>query len=148
MRRECRKRFPRRLIQKKLLVSDLGMYHGTCVRHVPWFMLGSLTRGSGESVSGSRRMRNTQFYVSGKWPMYLVCCICVYIYFWIQSDFQLTTTISMSMCVSACAFAVRCRYFDSPNELLGAVQKEKQNMLQLLQKIYAAIPSTIATTNL
>ena len=26
-------------------VSDSDMHHGTCVTHVPWYMLGSLTRG-------------------------------------------------------------------------------------------------------
>ena len=32
---------------KKTVVSDLGMHHGTCVRHVPWCMSGSPTRGVG-----------------------------------------------------------------------------------------------------
>ena len=31
MRRECRERFPRHLLQRKPLVSDPGMHHGTCV---------------------------------------------------------------------------------------------------------------------
>ena len=30
MRRECRERFPRRRLQRKLIVSDPGMHHGTC----------------------------------------------------------------------------------------------------------------------
>ena len=30
-------------LQRKLLVSDPGIHHGTCVTHVPWCMLGSLT---------------------------------------------------------------------------------------------------------
>ena len=47
MRRECRKRFPHHWLQRKPLVSDPGMNHGTCVTHVPWCMSGSLTRGSG-----------------------------------------------------------------------------------------------------
>ena len=29
----------------RLRVSDPDMHHGTCVTHVPWFMLGSLTNG-------------------------------------------------------------------------------------------------------
>ena len=37
--------FPRRRFQRKLLVSDPGMHHGTCVTHVPWCMSGSLTCG-------------------------------------------------------------------------------------------------------
>ena len=70
MRRECRERFPRHRIQRKLLVSDPGMHHGTCVTHVPWCMSGSLNCGSdGKRSQDSRRMRNSQFYVSGKRPM-------------------------------------------------------------------------------
>ena len=52
--------------------SDLDMHYGTCVTHVPWCMPGSLTSGSlwsrwrGKRSRHSRRMRNLQFYVSGK----------------------------------------------------------------------------------
>ena len=52
MRRECRNVFPRRRFQRKPLVSDPGMHHGTCVTHVPWCMSGSLTWGDGENVPG------------------------------------------------------------------------------------------------
>ena len=45
MRWECRERFPRHRLQRKLPVSDPGMYHGTCVTHVPWCMMGSRWRG-------------------------------------------------------------------------------------------------------
>ena len=38
-------RFPRHRLQRKPLVNDPGMDHGTCVTHVPWCMSGSLTRG-------------------------------------------------------------------------------------------------------
>ena len=41
---------PTRRLQRKPLVSDAGMHHGTCVTHVPWCMLGSLTCGGGENV--------------------------------------------------------------------------------------------------
>ena len=44
--------FPRRRFQRKLLYSDPGMHHGTCVTHVPWCMSGSLTCGDGENVPG------------------------------------------------------------------------------------------------
>ena len=44
--------FPRHWHQRKPLVSDPGMYHGTCVTHVPWCMSGSLTRVGGENVAG------------------------------------------------------------------------------------------------
>ena len=42
--------FPRHWLQRKPLVNDPGMHHGTCVTHVPWCMSWSLTRGRGESV--------------------------------------------------------------------------------------------------
>ena len=51
------------------------MHHGTCVTHVPWCMPGSLissflwSRWWGKRSWHSRRMRNPQFYVSGKRPM-------------------------------------------------------------------------------
>ena len=44
--------FPRRRFQRKPLVSDPGMHHGTCVTHVPWCMSESLTCGDGENVPG------------------------------------------------------------------------------------------------
>ena len=72
MRRECRERFPLHQLQRKPLVSNPGMHHGTCVTHVPWCMSGSLTCGCrGKRSRHSRRMRNPQFYVSGKRPMAL-----------------------------------------------------------------------------
>ena len=56
-------------------VSDPYMHHGTCVTHVPGCMPGSLTSGflwsrwRGKRSRHSRRMRNPQFYVSGKRPI-------------------------------------------------------------------------------
>ena len=54
MRRECWERFPHHRLQRKPLVRDPGMHHGTCVTHVSWCMLGSLNRGhdGGENVPG------------------------------------------------------------------------------------------------
>ena len=70
MHREFRERLPRYQLQRKPLVSDPGMHHGTCVMHVPWWMSGSLTRCGREKRSWySRRMRNPQFYGSGKRPI-------------------------------------------------------------------------------
>ena len=60
-------------------VDDPDMHHSTCVTHVPWCMLRSLTswflrsRWRGKRSRHSRRMRNPQFYVSGKGPMELPC---------------------------------------------------------------------------
>ena len=45
MRWECRKRFPRHRLQRKPLLSDPGMHHGTHVTHVPRCMSGSSTAG-------------------------------------------------------------------------------------------------------
>ena len=70
MRRECRERFP-----PPPRVSDAGMYHDTCVTHVPWCMPGSLTCGflwrrwRGKHSRHSRRTRKPQFCVSCKRPM-------------------------------------------------------------------------------
>ena len=44
--------FPTRRLQRKPLVSDPGMHHGTCVTHVPRCMSGLLTCDSGENVPG------------------------------------------------------------------------------------------------
>ena len=57
------------------LGSDPDMHHDTCATHVSWCMPGSLTsvflwsRWRGKRSLHSRRMRNRQFYVSGKRPM-------------------------------------------------------------------------------
>ena len=57
------------------LISDLDMHHGTCMTHVPGCIPGSLISGflwnqwRGKRSRHSRRMRNPQFYVSGKRPM-------------------------------------------------------------------------------
>ena len=55
-------------------VSDPDMHHGTCVTHVLWCMPGSLTSGflwswwRRKRSRHSRRMCNTQVFVSGKRP--------------------------------------------------------------------------------
>ena len=48
MHREC---FPRHWLQRKPLVSDIGIHHGTCVTHVPWCMSRSLTAVAGKMFS-------------------------------------------------------------------------------------------------
>ena len=51
------------------------MHHGTCMTHEPWCMSGSLPSGflwtwwRGKHSRHTRRMRNPQFYVSGKRPI-------------------------------------------------------------------------------
>ena len=62
-----RERFPR-----PPRVRDPDIHHGTCVTHVPWCMPGLLTNGflwSWWRGKRSRRMRNPQFFVSGKRPV-------------------------------------------------------------------------------
>ena len=71
MRRECREHFSRHR-----RISDPDIHHRTCVTHVPWCMPGSLTSGflwnrwRGRRSRHSRRMRNPQFCVSAKRPMW------------------------------------------------------------------------------
>ena len=70
MRRECGERFPRHWLQRKQLVSDPGIHHGTCVTHVPWCMSGSLTWGGGENVPGipgACASRNCTYLARGPW---------------------------------------------------------------------------------
>ena len=50
MRRECREHYPHHRLQRKPLVSNPSMHHGSCVTHVPWCMSASLTGSSGEHV--------------------------------------------------------------------------------------------------
>ena len=55
--------------------SDPDMHQGTCVTYAPWCMPWSLTGGFlwswwwGKRSWHSQRMRNAQFYVSGKRPI-------------------------------------------------------------------------------
>ena len=74
MLRQCRERFPRHRLQRKPLVIDPGMRHPRAVIHVGIANL----RWQGKNSQHSRRMRNPQFYVSGKRPMSkLITCTAV-----------------------------------------------------------------------
>ena len=62
--------FSRHRLQRKPLVSDPGMHHGTCAAHVPWRMPGLLTPGGGENVSGipdACASRNVSYLARGPW---------------------------------------------------------------------------------
>ena len=61
--------FPRHRFQKKPLVNDPDMHHGTCVTHVPCCMSGSLTCCDGETFPAFPAHAHPQFCVSGKRPM-------------------------------------------------------------------------------
>ena len=65
MRRECWERFLRRQLQRKPLVSDPGMHHARSVMHIGV----ANTWWRGKRSRHSRRIRNPQFYVSGKRPI-------------------------------------------------------------------------------
>ena len=64
--------FPHCRFQRKPLVSDPAMHHGTFVTHMPWCMAGSLTCGDVENVPGSRlmRTRNFAYLARSPWPSY------------------------------------------------------------------------------
>ena len=49
-RRECQESCPRHQLQRKPLVSDPCMHHGTCMTHAPWCTSGSLSRGGGKKT--------------------------------------------------------------------------------------------------
>ena len=114
MRRECRERFPRHRLQRKLLVSDPGMHHGTCVTHVPWCISGSLTRGGGENVPGipgACASRNCTYLARGPWLLQsnvdvptvsIILNFCSHwnIYFFIQNFFQKTFCCDILICYS------------------------------------------------
>ena len=66
--------FPRHQLKRKLLVSDPGMHHGTCVTHVPRCMSRSLTCGGGENVPdipGSCANLNLMYLARGPWIIIL-----------------------------------------------------------------------------
>ena len=81
--------FPRRRFQRKPLVGDPGMHHGTCVTHVPWCMSGSLICGDGENVPGIpgacapatlRIWQEAHFWWCTKPNIYLIytyVCVCM-----------------------------------------------------------------------
>ena len=69
-----------------LRVSDPDMHLDTCVTHMPWRLPRSLTSGfiwsrwRGKRSRHSRRMRNPQFFVSGKRPIK-----------WVTKDYRTST---------------------------------------------------------
>ena len=76
VRQECREHFSHHRLQRKPLVSDPSMHHGTCVyaRAVMHAGIANL-RWWGKRSRHSRRLRNPQFYVSGKRPMIPMCTV-------------------------------------------------------------------------
>ena len=75
MRQECRQRFPRHRLQRKPIVSDPTMHHGTGVTRVLWWLSGSLTRGVGENargIPGACATRNFTHLARGPWEIKFV----------------------------------------------------------------------------
>ena len=70
MHRKCRERFLHYRLQRRPLVSNPGMHHGTCVTHVTWCMPGTLTHDGGGNVPGipgACATRNFAYLVRGPW---------------------------------------------------------------------------------
>ena len=66
--------FPTHRLERKPLVSDPDMHHGTCVMHVPWCTCRDACRDRLPSVAGKTfpafpAHAHQQFYVSGKRPI-------------------------------------------------------------------------------
>ena len=57
--------FPRHRLQRKPLVCDPGMHHGTCVTHMPWCMSGSRWRVKRSRHSRRMRTRNFPYLARG-----------------------------------------------------------------------------------
>ena len=69
--------FPRHRLQRKPLVNDPGMHHGTCLTHVPWCMSESLTRSGEENVPGIPGACTTcNFTYLARGPRQLCCNGC------------------------------------------------------------------------
>ena len=69
---ECRERFPLHWVQRKPLISDPDIQHGTCVTQVPWCTSGSLTRGGEENVPnlpGAYTIRNFTYLTKVPCPV-------------------------------------------------------------------------------
>ena len=84
-------------------VSDPDIHQGTCVTHVPWCMLGSLTSGFlwiqwwGKRSRHSRRMHNPQFEVTGKRPIATYTASKLVSYYVLQVNVTGTSQFSESL---------------------------------------------------
>ena len=105
---------PRCRFQRKPLVSDPGMHHGTCVTHVPWCMSGSLTCGDGENVPGIPGACATA--ILRIWQeahgIYLPAVVMSTWYFGIYTIYN----ISQEICTRFCCALLCCGYAFVHNE--------------------------------
>ena len=100
-------------------VSDPDMLHGTCVMHVPWCILGSLTsgfiwsqwRGKRCGIPGACATRNFAYLVRGPWWITSVCFAKRLIYLayqtaWLAYFYNLPDMFSqlwdMRLCMCVC----------------------------------------------
>ena len=99
---------PHHRLQRKPRVSDPGMHHNTCLTACAVQHAGIVnSRWRGKRSRHDRRMRNPQFYVSGKRPMTSIhtasCCV------WYMDIYpKLPRNVTISMCVTFQYNAIRC----------------------------------------
>ena len=71
-------------LQRKPLVSDPGMHHGTCATRVAWCMSVSLTRGGGKNVPGIPSACTTRnFTYLARCPWCALCQLAVWSTSWV-----------------------------------------------------------------
>ena len=121
--RECWERFPHHRFQRKPLVSHPGMHHGTCVKHVPWCMSGSLTGCGGENGPGiPSACVACDFVYLGRCP-----CNCWYLtpmvsnvlatssllFWWVQTTIAINASYKLSYCTEGNILKVTLWKYDT-----------------------------------
>ena len=131
-----RERFPRHRLQRKPLVSDPCMHHGTCGPHVPWCMSGSLTRGGGENVPGIHRASTTHnftYLLRGLWILlkFLMNTKGTSLVPICPRDKGLPTTLSISSCIFSwmCGWAAQSKMTQLRVMREVSVPAETENLL-------------------
>ena len=107
MHRECRERFPRHRLQRKPLVSDPVMHHGTCVTHVSCLKSGSLTHSGGENA--------TPAFPAHVQPTILRICQEAHGMFYLTSSSHMTVSVPITHVYKGrlkCSFTPTLTYWD------------------------------------
>ena len=118
--------FPHRRFQRKPLVSDPGMHHGTCKTHVPWCMSGSLTCGDGENVPGIPGSCAPAILRIWQEAHVLIAVHCLII-IWITT----TTTTPPLVPITGTQFEQSYKPQDVPTEIIGACNPPAQPWTQV-----------------
>ena len=117
-------------------VSDLDKHHGTCVTHVPWCMSVSLSSGflwsrwQRKGYRHSWRMRNPQFYVSGKNPM---------------ADINILLMLPSSMqCLQICLpilsnYYLWNRFVEQSKNVIAIFQRYSLDSFQIYMRIHSNV---------